>query len=126
MKARAPKKPTDMDAKTWRWVGEADQILQMWRDDEYDNLKDAIEDARSMLLKPPAGQNARTKKLESMLAKAQRQLLRLTVDEPSMAEYANGLLGAPRRVPKKRATTSKKRSSSTRKTIGPRPRSRPR
>src|SRR5262245_26282899 len=31
------KKPAGMPAKTWTWVQDTNQVLEMWRDDEYDN-----------------------------------------------------------------------------------------
>jgi hypothetical protein len=43
-----PKKPRGMSERTRRWVQDADQILEMWGDDNYDNYdnyKDAVSDA---------------------------------------------------------------------------------
>jgi hypothetical protein len=97
-----PKKPPGMDAATWRWIKEADPILGMWRDDDYDNHKDAILDARSMLEKSPKDQPARVQRLERMLAKAMKELAQLAKEEPAIAEYAEGLLLPPpaKRKPK--------------------------
>ncbi|HEY7370715.1 MAG TPA: hypothetical protein VIF57_00960 [Polyangia bacterium] len=87
-----PKKPAGMNARTWRWVQDADQILQMFRDDDYDNHKDIILDARSTLKSPPAGQAARVEKLEKMLATATRELRELAAADPAVADYAKGLI----------------------------------
>src|SRR5689334_20415651 len=56
--AKSAKKPSGMAAKTWRWIRQADEAVRMWRDDEYDNHKDAILDVRSLLAKPPHDQSA--------------------------------------------------------------------
>ncbi len=96
-----PKKPKGMDARTWTWVKDADQILRMWRDDDYDNHKDAIMDARSMLKGAPKDQSARVSKLEKMLARATKELAELAREDPAIAEYAKGLLP---KAPARRAT----------------------
>jgi len=90
-----PKKPSGMDARTWRWVQHADEILEMWKTDDYDNHKDAILDARSMLEKPPKAQSARVQKLENMLGRATKELARLAARDPKIAAYAKGLLSHP-------------------------------
>jgi hypothetical protein len=104
-KKTAPKKKVG-DARSRRWTRDADEILQMWRADEYDNYKDAILDVRSMLAKPPKDQEARVSRLEKMLAKATRELAKLAAKDPGIAAYARGLIRAGATKAKRAARTA--------------------
>lgn len=114
-KTTKPKKPAAMDAKTWRWAQDADEMLATWRDDDYDNLKDAILDARAMIAKAPSSQAARLTRLERMHAKATKELAALAAEDPAMADYARGLLAPPKKAGAKRkhakSKSTKKKSA---------------
>ena len=111
VKEAGPKKPPTMSASTWRWVQSADQILTMWTEDDYDNYKDAIQDADSMLAKAPADQGARAKKLAAMLAKVTRELAQLAKKDPSVREEARELLEPLKKVKKRAATKSARKTA---------------
>jgi hypothetical protein len=111
VKKAAPKKPAEMPARTWRWINDVDQVLHMWRDGDYDNEKDIILDARDLLTRPPPDEKARIARLEKVLATAESQLRRSALRDPSIAEYAKGLvnLDSSKKKPGKRAASKKKR-----------------
>lgn len=65
----------------------------MWRDDEYDNLKDAILDARSLVARARKRKLAKlAARLDKMHAAAVRQLRQLVKQDSSYASYAKGLI----------------------------------
>lgn len=91
-----------VNPKLFQFKEEADEVLSMWKKDEYDNTKDAILDARGLLA------DARrlrlsdyTKKLTKMLNQATSELRAVVKEDPSMASYAKGLLPKTRLKKKK-------------------------
>lgn len=98
-----PKKPNGMDARTRRWIEHTNDTLEIWKNNDYDNHKDAILDARSLLEEAPKGQPARVKKLKKMLERATKELVRLAARDPEIAEYAKDFLPPPpaKRKPKR-------------------------
>jgi hypothetical protein len=82
-----------MTPRGFRLKTQADDALAMWRRREYDNLKDAILDARDLLKRARADLPPYVPKLEQMLLAASSQLERLAAKDPDMATYAKGILG---------------------------------
>jgi hypothetical protein len=81
-----------IDPKLARLKDDVNDALGMWRRGEYDNLKDAILDARRLLPKARKQLSSHVPKLESMLNRARTQLERLARKDPKIAAYAKGLL----------------------------------
>ena len=86
-----------------------DEVLAMWSEDDYDNLKDAILDARSALKEAPPAEKARITRLERMLTAATKHLADLVAEDPTFAAYARGLLPATakKKAVKKKAVKKK-------------------
>lgn len=103
--AVVPKKPAGVTASAWKWMQSTDEVLAMWKNDEYDNYKDAVEDARDLIKRAPSLQAARVAKLEKMLARVIREWRADAADDPALAAYARGILPAKR--PAKKTTTKK-------------------
>lgn len=126
-----------------------DELLQRWRDDGYDNFKDAILDARSALLKARKSSPTYVPRLERMLRAASTELAKMIVEDVTMVGYARGLLDptwvapsvwkrmaaklepkpSPRKAPKKRgaaerAPRPKKKAAKKSTTAKPKARSR--
>lgn len=114
-----PKAKKSARGKDARWVEEADEVLAMWSEDDYDNLKDAILDARSALKEAPPAEKARITRLERMLTAATKHLADLVAEDPTFTAYARGLLPATvkKKTPKKKAAKKKTPKKKT-----PRPR----
>jgi hypothetical protein len=110
----APRRPAGTSARTRGWIEEADECLAMWKDDDYDNYKDAILDARSLLRRPPEDQAKRTARLEKMLARAESELKRLAARDPEIADYARGLVELPPAKPRRAAPKKAAKRKSTR------------
>ena len=104
-----PKAKKSARGKDARWVEEADEVLAMWSEDDYDNLKDAILDARSALKEAPPAEKARITRLERMLTAATKHLADLVAEDPTFAAYARGLLpkAAKKKAVKKKAPKKK-------------------
>lgn len=85
--APAPKPKRGIDALK----AELDELLAEWADDGYDNLKDAILDARNALAKAKKLPAYRPR-IEKMLRAATKQLVELALEDPTMLSYARGLV----------------------------------
>lgn len=90
-----------MNPKIFRFKEEADEVLLMWKNKEYDNMKDAIFDTRNLLadarrLRRPDY----AKKLKAILNQATLELRNLVKKDAPTASYARGLL--PTRSKKKK------------------------
>jgi len=104
------------------------QIVTMWDGHDYDNLKDAILDARSALQDFGSRRAKAKTDLRRVLVEATTQAQTLSDEDPSMAEYLDGLidptyLKAPAKkktatkkkaAPKKKATAKKKKKAKAR------------
>jgi len=79
-------------AGTDELIEEAKEIIQMWDEDDYDNFKDVIQDCRGALEDlPQDATNLRTE-LVRVLTEATTQFQELVDEDPSMADYAEGLI----------------------------------
>ncbi len=85
-----------IDPKLLRLKEEATEVLGMWRRGEYDNSKDAIQDARSLLPKAQRLLPELAERLERMLEKVTSELSREAAKDPRIAQYSRGLLPKPR------------------------------
>jgi hypothetical protein len=88
-----------------RLTEEADDALGMWRRGEYDNLKDAILDARRLLAKARTKLPSHVPRLEKMLARATADLAALAARDRDIAAYAKGLLPKTRRQSKRKVAS---------------------
>jgi hypothetical protein len=111
MAKEPPKAKKSARGKDARWVEEADEVLAMWSEDDYDNLKDAILDARSALKEAPPAEKARITRLERMLTAATKHLADLVAEDPTFAAYARGLLPATAKKKTAKKKTAKKKTA---------------
>lgn len=82
-----------------RFKAEADEVLQMWREDEYDNTKDALQDVRSLLRRVPRNLIKYQERLERIEKQAMRELVQLAKKDPGMATYVQNLLSKAKTKP---------------------------
>lgn len=74
-------------------IDDAKEIIQMYEDDEYDNFKDVIMDCRDMLDElSPENDKEVYDKMMAVLKSATQEFQELVDEDPSMAEYAEGLI----------------------------------
>jgi hypothetical protein len=87
----------------------ADEVIEMWDNDEYDNHKDAIEDARDLLAEMPKSlAGAYKTRLEAVLAAATQELAEMAAEDPDIADYATGLVAPDDIEAAKKAKKAKK------------------
>jgi hypothetical protein len=108
-------RPSGMSPAAWRWIQGTDKILSDWKDDQYDNFKDAIEQASDMLHRAPPGQTARVDKLEKLAATVLRQLREEGAGGAEIAEYRSWLPSKKGRAAKRPVKRTKKRSLAKRR-----------
>jgi hypothetical protein len=89
---RAAAKKRGLSVALMRLEESAKEVLREWREGEYDNLKDAILDAREMLAKTKKPFPVLAAKLEKMHELARKRLAKLAKEDPAMARYAKGLV----------------------------------
>ncbi len=85
---KTPKKLTPSQ----KFKEEADEVVQMWRDDEYDNYKDALLDVRSLLAEIPKELPDYQNKLTRLRQQILKQARKDAQEDPVIKEYLKGLI----------------------------------
>lgn len=80
------------DARRHIFDSDLAEIVSMWDSDEYDNFKDALQDARSLASDAAKLGPTRVKAAQKHLKKVEREIKTLMRQEPELREYLEGLL----------------------------------
>lgn len=74
-------------------IEDVEEIIQMWEDGEYDNFKDVIIDCRSVLEElDPVADKEMYDKVMTTLKDATKEFQALVDEDPSVGDYADGLI----------------------------------
>lgn len=73
-------------------IEEARECLEMWREGDYDNFKDAIMEFRDLLDELPESEATLRKEVRLVLIEATTDAQEMVDEDPSMADYMEGLI----------------------------------